>query len=58
MNNQGSVYRNSKPGLEEIKQHKIITIWGNRFGAGRVLMLAIDVAWSVFSPELFRVVHR
>jgi len=45
-------------GLEKIKQHEIITILGDRVGAGKVLILAIDVAWSVFSPGLFRVVHR
>jgi len=43
---------------EEIKQHEISTIWGNRVRAGEVPMLAIDVIWSVFSMGLVGVVHR
>ena len=45
-------------GLEEIKQCEIIAIFGNRVGAGKVLMLAIDVAQLVFGPGLFGVVCR
>ena len=41
-----------------IKLCKIITILGNRVGAGEVLMLAIDVTQSVFGPGLVGVVHR
>jgi len=41
---------------EEIKQHEIITILGNRVGAEKVPMLAIDVTKSVFSPGIVRVV--
>ena len=43
---------------EEIKQHEIITIFGNRVGAGKVLMSVIDVTQSVFGPGLVRVVYR
>ena len=45
-------------GLEGIKQHEIITISGNRVGAGRVLMSVIDVARLEFGLGLFGVVHR
>jgi len=45
-------------GSEEIKQHEIITIWGNRVRAGRVPMLATDVVWLVFGLGLLGVVHR
>jgi len=44
--------------LEEIKQCEIITILRDSVGAEKVLMSVIDVAWSVFGPGLFRVVHR
>ena len=40
------------------KQCEIITILGDRVRAGKVLMLVIDVAWLVFGPGLFGVVHR
>jgi len=43
---------------EEIKQHEIITILGNRVGAGEVPMSAIDVTQLVSGPGLVRVVHR
>ena len=39
--------------MEKIKQCEIITILGDRVGAGKVLMLAIDVAQSVFGLGLF-----
>ena len=42
-------------GSEGIKQYEIITIRGNRVRAGKVLMLAIDMVWSVFGPGLFGV---
>jgi len=45
-------------GLEKIKQCEVITILGDRVGAGKVLMLAIDVAQLVFSLGLFGVVCR
>jgi len=45
-------------GLEKIKQCEIITILGGWVRAGKVLMLAIDVAWLVFGLGLFGVVHR
>jgi len=45
-------------GLEGIKQHEIITRWGNRVGAGRVLMSVIDVTQLVFGLGLFRVFCR
>jgi len=44
--------------LEKIKQHEIIAIFGDRVRPGKVPMLVIDVAWLVFGPGLFRVVHR
>jgi len=44
-------------GSEGIKQHKIITIRGNRIRTGKVLMSEIDGVWSVLSPGLFRIVH-
>ena len=44
--------------LEEINQCEIITIFGNRVGAGKVPMLVIDVTWLVFGPGLVRVVCR
>ena len=37
---------------EGIKQHEIISIRGNRVRARQVLMLAIDMVWSVFSLGL------
>jgi len=43
----GTVSTGSK---SEIKQCGIITILGDRVGAGKVTMLAIVVAESVFSP--------
>jgi len=55
--NHGSVYRNSKHRVREIKQHEIITILGDRVRAGKVLMSVIDVAQSVFGLGLFVVVH-
>ena len=58
--NQGGVYRNSKHRLksEEINQCEIITILGDRVRAGKVPMLVIDMAQSVFIPGLIKVVHR
>ena len=41
-----------------LKLDEIITILGNRVGAGKVPMLVIDVTWSVFSPGLVGVVCR
>jgi len=57
--NQGGVYRNSKHRVE-VRGNKleIITISGNRVGAGEVLMSVIDVTWSVFGPGLVRVFCR
>jgi len=55
--NQGGVYRNRLK-LEKVKQHEIITILGDRVRAGKVLMLVIDVAQSVFSLGLLRVVCK
>ena len=52
----GTVSTGSK--LEEIKQHEIITILGDRVRAEKVLMSEIDVAQSVFTLGLFGVVHR
>ena len=52
----GTISTGSK--LEKIKQHEIITIFGNIVGAGEVLMSVIDVTQLVFSPGLVRVVHR
>ena len=43
---------------EGIKQCEIITILGNRVGAGRVPMSVIDVTQLEFGLGLFRVVHR
>jgi len=43
---------------EEIKQCEIITVLGNRVGAGEVLMSVIDVTQSVFDPGLVGVVCR
>ena len=42
-------------GSEGIKQCEIITIRGNRVGAGQVLMSVIDMVQLVFSPGLFGV---
>ena len=58
MTNQGSVYRNSKHRVREIKQHEIITILGDRVRAGKVLMSVIDVAQLVFGQGLSGVFNR
>ena len=50
MKDQGVGTRTVSAGLEGIKQHEIITIRGNRVGAGQVPMLAIDGVQSVLHP--------
>ena len=55
---QGGVYRNREHRIEseEIKLCEIITISGNRVGAGKVLMLVINVTQLVFGLGLVGVI--